>query len=69
MNISETNKGVKSLNNYSPALTPTHTSGGEGFFKLTLHLREITHGCEIVQWDNLIPKSLMVSENKPVWIK
>ena len=57
---------VKSWNNYPPP--PTHTpregGGGRGLIRLTLHPRTIIHGCEIVQWDQLIPKVLIVSENK-----
>ena len=47
---------------------PKHTHLGRGLIRLTLHLRTITHGCEIVQWDHSIPKILVISENKPVWI-
>ena len=49
---------VKSWNNY--LLPFPHTSGGEGLIRLTLHPRTITHGCQIVQWDHLIPKILIV---------
>ena len=59
---------VRSWNNYSPP-PPTHTLGrGGGLIRLTLHTRTFTHGCEIVQWIHLIPKILIVSKNKPVWI-
>ena len=50
-------KEVKSWNNYLPPPPP--------LIRLTLHQRTITHGCEIVQWDYLIPKILIVSEIKP----
>ena len=56
---------VKSWNNYPSS--PTHIPlEGEGAYSTYIAQRTIIHGCEIVQWDHLIPKIIIVSENKPI---